>query len=125
MVLNRCTPRRKGKKRVLPTKPHRVTTPTGFSQHRYNRHRKRFKPNDQRIVTTLPQSCYPVECLEGHYGFYVPRGQHNVLEEPSPPTPACFEEFLDSQPEWKDILKALLFHRGDTAEMGQNTTTSK
>ncbi|KAG7356085.1 hypothetical protein IV203_000771 [Nitzschia inconspicua] len=25
----------------------------------------------------------------------------------------------------KDILKALLFHRGDTAEMGQNTTTSR
>ncbi|KAG7343091.1 hypothetical protein IV203_021036 [Nitzschia inconspicua] len=25
----------------------------------------------------------------------------------------------------KDILKALLFHRGDTAELGQNTTTSK
>ncbi|KAG7366658.1 hypothetical protein IV203_029328 [Nitzschia inconspicua] len=77
-------------------------------QHRYNRHRKRFKPNVQRIVTTLPQSCYPVECLEGHYGFYVPRGQHNVLEEPSPPTPACFEEFLDSQPEWsRDMLGTL------------------
>ncbi|KAG7361856.1 reverse transcriptase RNA-dependent DNA polymerase [Nitzschia inconspicua] len=85
-----------------------VRTPTGFSQHRYNRHRKRFKPNVQRIVTTLPQSCYPVECLEGHYGFYVPRGQHNVLEEPSPPTPACFEEFLDSQPEWsRDMLGTL------------------
>ncbi|KAG7343868.1 hypothetical protein IV203_021876 [Nitzschia inconspicua] len=33
---------------------------------------------------------------------------HNVLEEPRPPTPACFEEFLDSQPDWsRDMLGAL------------------
>ncbi|KAG7339737.1 hypothetical protein IV203_025417 [Nitzschia inconspicua] len=30
------------------------------------------------------------------------------LEEPRPPTPACFEEFLDSQPEWsRDMLGTL------------------
>ncbi|KAG7339097.1 hypothetical protein IV203_025827 [Nitzschia inconspicua] len=81
---------------------------TGYSQHRYNRNRKRFRLTVQRIITTLPQSCYPVECLEGHYGFYVSRGQHNVLEEPRPPTPACFEEFLESQPEWSpDMLGTL------------------
>ncbi|KAG7348857.1 hypothetical protein IV203_011454 [Nitzschia inconspicua] len=60
-------------------------------------------PRQQVLAST-------VECLEGHYGFYVPRGQHNVLpvEEPSPPTPACFEEFLDSQPEWsRDMLGTL------------------
>ncbi|KAG7371062.1 hypothetical protein IV203_019632 [Nitzschia inconspicua] len=53
-------------------------------------------------------SCYPVECFEGHFGFYVPRGQHNILEEPRSPTPACFEEFLDSQPDWsRDMLGTL------------------
>ncbi|KAG7367960.1 hypothetical protein IV203_030703 [Nitzschia inconspicua] len=51
---------------------------------------------------------FVLECFEGHYGFYVPLGQHNVLEEPSPPTPACFEESLDSQPEWsRDMLVTL------------------
>ncbi|KAG7343792.1 hypothetical protein IV203_021800 [Nitzschia inconspicua] len=81
---------------------------TGYSQHRYIRNRKRFQPTVQRIITTLPQSCYPVECLEGQYEFYVPRGQHNVLEEPRPPTSACFEEFLESQAEWScDMLGTL------------------
>ncbi|KAG7338978.1 hypothetical protein IV203_016255 [Nitzschia inconspicua] len=83
-------------------------TPMGFSQHRYNRHCKGFKPTVQRVINTLPQSCYPVECFEGHYGFYVPRGQNNVLEEPRPLTPACFKEFLDSQPDWsREMLGAL------------------
>ncbi|KAG7338297.1 hypothetical protein IV203_024018 [Nitzschia inconspicua] len=51
---------------------------------------------------------FVLECFESHYGLNVPRGQHNVLEEPRPATPACFEEFLDSQPDWsRDMLGAL------------------
>ncbi|KAG7355832.1 hypothetical protein IV203_000518 [Nitzschia inconspicua] len=82
------------KKRLL------VQTQMGFSQHRYNQHRKRFKPTVQWVIAALPQSC--------HYGFYVPRGQHNVLEGPGPPTSAYFEEFLDLQPDWSHEMLGTL-----------------
>ncbi|KAG7364866.1 hypothetical protein IV203_038069 [Nitzschia inconspicua] len=82
---------------------------SGFSQHRLNCPRKRLRHTAQQEVTTLPMTCYPVECFESHYGFYVPKGQHNVLlEEPQHPTPTCFEDFLGFQPDCsRDMLGAL------------------
>ncbi|KAG7344062.1 hypothetical protein IV203_022070 [Nitzschia inconspicua] len=71
-------------------------------------HTTMIQPRNDYLSVRKPVLASTVKYFEGHYWFYVPSGQHNVLEEPRPPTPASFEEFLDSQPDWShDMLGTL------------------
>jgi hypothetical protein len=81
-----------------------VRTMDGYSQHRYNSRRRRYGLTAQSVNTTLPPACYPVDCLEDHWGYFVPRGQHDVLVDLPPPHPSSFEDYLDMQSDWSRTL---------------------